>query len=198
MNHFSFTHTLEIPAVLTGFLNIYLAARANIWNWFFGILTISLYIFIFYHTKLYADASLYVLFLALQFYGAYEWLQGGKHHSPLLVSKADKIIYVIVLIATIILFFTIAYILRHYTDSTTVYIDAFTTAISLVAQWMMTKKWIENWWLWMLVDVVAIKMYFIKELYFSMGLYAVFFVICVIGYLTWKKLLNNNLAQGSC
>ncbi len=191
MKNFLINHGLEMTAVVAGLLNVYLAARANMWNWFFGIITVSLYVIIFFHAQLYADMSLQFIFLALQFYGWYQWLHGGINHSALDVRKADGKIYIAALLTTLILFISISYVLKNYTDSTTVYIDAFTTALSLVAQWMMSKKWIENWLLWMLVDIISIRMYLIKHLYFTTGLYTVFFLICAMGYYTWRKPLNS-------
>lgn len=191
MIHINLQHYLETPATIAGLINVYLAARTNIWNWLFGIITVTLYMLIFYQVKLYADMSLQLIFLTLQFYGWYQWLYGGNNHSELNVRKASLSIYLIATISTLILFGLIAFVLQHYTDSTTVYIDAFTTAMSLVAQWMMSKKWIENWWLWMLVDVISIKMYIFKHLYLTSGLYAVFFIICCMGYVTWRRQLIN-------
>jgi nicotinamide mononucleotide transporter len=190
MQNFLAIHGLEMTAVIAGLLNVYLAARTSLWNWLFGIITVSLYVIIFFHAKLYADMLLQFIFLALQFYGWYQWLRGGAQHSALNVRSANVKIYAVALIATFILFVTISYLLKNYTDSTTVYIDAFTTALSLVAQWMMSKKWIENWLLWMLVDIISIRMYLVKHLYFTTGLYFLFFMICVMGYYTWRKSLQ--------
>lgn len=180
-------HLLEILAVAFGLMNIYLAARANILNWLFGILTVSLYFIIFFQAKLYADMSLQVVFLILQFYGWYQWLFGSETHSKLPIKKTPFVIYLSATTAILFLFGLIAMMLFRYTDSTTVYLDAFITAASLVAQWMMTKKWLEHWFLWMVVDAVSIKMYLLKDLYFTSGLYGIFFLLCVYGYFHWKK-----------
>ncbi len=192
MVHIDLQHYLEAPATIAGLINVYLAARANIWNWLFGIITVTLYMLIFYQVKLYADMSLQFIFLILQFYGCYQWLYGGKNHAELDVQRASYSIYLFALSLTLILFAFIAFILHTYTDSTTVIIDAITTAMSLVAQWMMSKKWVENWWLWILVDVISIKMYLFKLLYLTSGLYAVFFIICCMGYMTWRKQLMSS------
>ena len=192
MHQFLTSHGLEILATISGLLNIYLAARANIWNWLFGIITVSLYLVIFLNVKLYADMSLQLIFFSLQFYGLYEWLYGGVRHTALSITRATTAIFLIAFSATILLYLSISFILQHYTDSTTVSIDAFTTALSLVAQWMMSKKWLEHWLLWMLVDIISIDMYFNKSLYFTSGLYAIFFILCVLGYYTWKNQLQPN------
>lgn len=182
-------HYLEIPATLAGILNVYLAARTNIWNYLFGIIMVSLYMVIFFDAKLYADMCLQFIFFSLQFYGIYQWLHGGKNHTHLNITQANKKIWWIAVIATLLLFFSIAYVLARYTDSNSVYIDAFTTALSIVAQWMLSKKWLENWLLWIIVDIISIKMYIFKNLYLTAGLYLLFLIICCIGYYQWRKSL---------
>lgn len=190
MSQFFFAHFFELLAVTTGLLNIYLAARANVWNWFFGIITTNLYLIIFFKAGLYADMSLQLIFFCLQFYGLYQWLYGGKQHTALVIRRANKKIFLSGLIAALILFVSIAFILKNYTNSTMVYLDAFTTALSVVAQWMMSKKWLEHWWLWMVINVFSISMYISKNLYFTSGLYAIFFLLCILGYYTWRKQLE--------
>lgn len=188
-------HILEILATLTGLFNVYLAARANIWNWLFGMISVSLYLVIFLKVKLYADMSLQLIFFILQFYGLYQWLYGGVEHSSLLIRKASRGVLLAAVIITFCLFFGIAFILQHYTDSTTIYTDAFITALSLVAQWMMSKKWIEHWWLWIIVDLISIEMYFNKNLYFTSGLYVVFCMLGLFGYYCWKKDLVSHYSK---
>lgn len=186
---------LEIIATSAGLINIYLAARANIWNWLFGIITVSFYTLIFFRAKLYADTGLQIIYLILQFYGYYQWRRDDAQYSSLQVHKADRKTFFLALSMFFSLFILLTYFLQYHTDSTTVLIDAVTTALSLVAQWMMSKKWIENWWLWMLVDVISIKMYLVKHLYLTAGLYATFFILCCLGYYTWnRKLADARLA----
>lgn len=177
---------LEPVATAALLINVYLAARANIYNFLFGAIGVALYFVIFYQAKLYADMSLQLVYFGLQFYGCYQWLYGSATHQALDIVSANKKIWNIALFATILLFGILVYVLSHYTDSTTVKIDALTTAMSLTAQWMMNKKYLENWWLWMLVDIISIKMYLFKDLYLTAGLYGIFFIICCMGYLRWR------------
>ncbi|OGT33130.1 MAG: hypothetical protein A3C44_06025 [Gammaproteobacteria bacterium RIFCSPHIGHO2_02_FULL_39_13] len=183
---------IEVPATLTAFLNIYLAARANIWNWLFGFFAVILYAFIFYHTRLYGDMTLQAVYLLFQFYGWYQWKSGGDKATALPISKTPHSQYYILSAAFFILFALFFVLLKHYTNSTTPFIDAFTTALSLVAQWMMCKKWLENWVAWMVLDFISLYMYFSKELYLTMGLYATFFILCVMGYQAWKRELSKH------
>lgn len=177
--------SLELPAALCGLLNVYLAARANVWNWLFGILTVSLYLVIFYQVKLYADMSLQSVFLMLQFYGFYQWQYGGEQHCALAIDSMPKASWKWLLLGGLLIAAVISWILKTYTDSTQIPLDVFTATLSLAAQWMMSKKYIQNWLMWIVVDMVSIYMYVIKHLYLTAGLYLVFLVICISGYISW-------------
>lgn len=181
---------IEVPAVLAAFLNIYLAARASMWNWLFGIFAVILYGFIFYQTRLYGDMTLQAVYLFFQFYGWYEWKRGGPHATLLSITRMPKKQYYILTPILCILYIAFYFILSHYTNSTTPYVDAFTTALALIAQWMMCKKWLENWILWIVMDVISLYMYTYKHLYLTTALYAIFIVLCVMGYREWKKSLE--------
>lgn len=180
-------NNLEIVAVLSCFINIYLAARNHILNFLFGIITVSLYFIIFFQAKLYADMLLQLIFLILQFYGWYQWL-AKTNHVNISIKQISPIMLLYVVMCTVILFTLMSFILRFYTDSTTIYMDSLITALSLVAQWMMSKKFLSHWWFWIIADIFSIKLYIAKELYFTSLLYAFLFFICIYGYLNWKKI----------
>jgi nicotinamide mononucleotide transporter len=188
---------IEVPATLTAFLNIYLAARANIWNWLFGIFAVVLYGIIFYQTRLYGDMTLQAVYLLFQFYGWYEWKFGGIQASQLPITQMPKSQYFILSVVLFLLFGIFYFLLSHYTNSNTPIIDAFTTALSLIAQWMMCRKWIENWWLWILLDVSSLYMYTYKHLYLTTALYAVFIFLCCIGYREWKQTMVKKGEKGN-
>lgn len=186
---------IEATATLAGLLNVYLAARASMWNWFFGIIDVCLYFIIFYTTKLYADAGLQLIYLYCQFYGLYQWRRQQMRSES--ISNLPRHAYITGLIAFIILDVSLIYFLKYFTDSTTVMLDALNTSISLVAQWMMIRKWLESWWLWSIANMIAIDMYFTKSLYFTCGLYVVFLLFNLYGYLHWKKSMRVNQEQMS-
>lgn len=186
MNH------LEMIAALCGLVNIYLIARASMWNWVFGIANVTLYMFIFFKVKLYADMSMQFIFLNLQFYGIYCWCFGGNNHSGEMIDSIKLSTAIKATLSFLILFISIAYILENYTDSTTVISDSITTAMSLVAQWMMSKKYIEHWFVWLVVNVISIQMYLVKSLYLTAGLYAVFIIAVIYGFITWTQILRGN------
>jgi len=184
--------TLEHLAVACGLANIYLTVRQNIWSWAFGVVMVSLYIYIFFNAKLYSDAILNVFFLVMQFYGWYQWTRGGVDHarslSPVQRLSATEWIWTIggVLAGTAVL----GTVMSRYTDAALPYPDAFTTLLSVFAQFLLTRKILENWTLWIVADVVYIGVYTSKELYWTAALYVVFLVLCVKGYRDWKASLG--------
>lgn len=185
-------HHIELIATLSGLINVYLVTQINIWSWFFGVITVTLYAYIFYSVGLYADMGLQVIYLVLQFYGWQQWLSKSDISTELRIKKTPQWLWVFLIGAIFFLFIFLSYLLKHYTDSTTIKLDALTTAISLVAQWMMAKKRLENWWLWIIVDVIYLELYWTKQLYLTCVLYFIFIILCVVGFKTWSKLVSDN------
>jgi nicotinamide mononucleotide transporter len=181
----------EVIAFISGVLNIYLITRSSLWNWLFGIITVLLYSLIFFSSKLYADMGLQGVFLAFQFYGLYQWQYGSSARKPLSIQVMNQSAYLPLFISAVILFSAISFILKQYTDSTTVYADACVTALSLIAQWMMSKKYLHHWLLWIGIDILSIGLYLSKSLYLTALLYSIFMLLCVKGYHDWKKIMLN-------
>jgi nicotinamide mononucleotide transporter len=180
-------NSLEIVAALFGVVSVFLSVRQNIWSWPTAIVNVGLYIIVFYHSKLYADTGLQVVYVVINAYGWYHWLYGGKNHTGLTVSRVGPwlaaLLVAIVAAGTLIL----GNVLSRSTDAALPWIDSMTTSTSLVAQWMMTRKLLENWLIWVAVDVVYIGMYIYKSLYVTAGLYFVFLVLSAIGYVQWRR-----------
>ena len=138
---------LEKIAVAAGLANVYLTVRQNIWCWPVGVVMVSLYIYIFFQAKLYSDAGLNVFFLVMQFYGWYEWTRGPVEHARSLrpvtrLSRRGGIVTIAgVLAGTVVL----GTGMHQHTDAALPYPDAFTTMLSVFAQFLMTRKILENW-----------------------------------------------------
>jgi nicotinamide mononucleotide transporter len=148
---------------------------------------VTLYIVVFYEARLYADMGLQVVYIALSLYGWYQWLYGGANRSELPVSRATRrsaVALPVVGLASVALLGTL---LHRTTNAALPYLDSTTTTTSLIAQWMMTRKILENWLVWMAVDVVYIGMFINKNLYPTAGLYAVFLVLAAMGYRDWRR-----------
>lgn len=178
---------LEVLAFISGILNIYLLTRCSLWNWLFGIITVSFYAIIFFNTKLYADMSLQGIFLFFQFYGLYQWCYGMHEKQPIGIQVINYSTCLSLILTAVILFAGISFILKHNTDSTTVYADAMITALSLIAQWMMSKKYLHHWILWIIIDLFSIGLYINKTLYLTALLYSVFMLLCIKGFFQWKE-----------
>ena len=179
----------EVLAVITGIISVYLSTRENIWSWPTALVNVALYFVVFYEAKLYADMGLQAVYFALSLYGWYEWLYGGENRTELHVSRSPQALGVRLAIIGIACAAILGPLLARFTDAALPYIDSAPTSTSLVAQWMMTRKILENWAVWVAVDVVYIAMFVFKRLYLTAGLYAVFLVLAVMGYIQWKRSL---------
>jgi nicotinamide mononucleotide transporter len=179
----------EVLAAITGIISVYLSTRENIWSWPTALVNVALYFVVFLEAKLYADMGLQVVYFALSLYGWYEWLYGGENRTELHVSRTSQALGVRLAVIGIACAALLGTLLARFTDAALPYIDSATTSTSLVAQWMMTRKILENWAVWVAVDVVYIAMFIFKRLYLTAGLYAVFLVLAVIGYVQWKRSL---------
>ncbi len=181
---------LELVASSCLIVNVYLAARGKLINFLFGAVGVLMYFFVFYQAKLYADMMLQLVFFSLQFHGAYCWTLGkdkGKMPVVSLLNSEGVVDIIQITIATILLFVGLAFILKNYTDSTTVTLDALTTAMSLTAQWMLNRKILESWIVWIVIDVISIEMYAIKNLHLTTALMFLYGAVGVLGYSRWRR-----------
>ncbi len=183
---------IELLGLFFGLLYILLSIKQNIWCWPVGFITSALYVYVFFVTKFYADMGLQVYYLMVSVYGWYHWMFGAKSkkQDDLKISKTNIKLAIYLFLATSILFIIISYILVNYTDSEIPYWDAFTTAASFVATWMLARKIIEHWIIWVVVNSVSLGLYIYKGLYPTVILFAVYTVLAILGYIEWKKKLN--------
>ncbi|MCU1404394.1 MAG: nicotinamide mononucleotide transporter [Glaciihabitans sp.] len=186
----------EILGFVTGGVCVLLAARRNLWTFPIGIANNVVFFILFADAALYADAGLQVVFLVLAVMGWIGWLRHrGQDDKALVVSTPRRAVLPLVLVA-VAATAIIAFALHSYTDSTTEVADAGTTAVSLVAQYMLNRRWIENWFVWVAVDIAYVGLYLSKGLVITGVLYVLFMVFCVIGYLGWKKARHTQVPTG--
>lgn len=180
------TTLVELIGFLSGALCVWLLVKQNIWNWPIGILNAVMFIVLFYQAKLYADMALQFMYVALGFMGWYWWLKGGDNHKKLTVQRTS-LMHGIVLVA---IGLGATYLIHLYLvkigDSAPL-LDALTTVMSLVAQYMLTRKLIENWAVWIAADVIYIGLYASRQLYLTSVLYVVFLSLCIAGAIQWQK-----------
>ena len=179
---------LEIVAAVLILINIWLAVKENIWCWPVGIAGVVLYALVNFQAKFYSNAVLQLFFLVLSIHGWYEWLHGGVNRSELHVSKTTRRQWIGCMAAGVVLTGAILLFLRLTTDAALPFWDASTTAFSLVAQWMMNEKLVENWLLWVVIDVIYVPFYVVQGLWLTgVVVYAISVWLAWRGYVDWRK-----------
>lgn len=182
---------IEFIASLLGLISVWLVTKQNNWCWPTGIVMVLIYMFIFYQNKLYSDMLLQVFFAVMQIYGWYTWSNNSVNTTKLQVSWLTFKEQLLWMAGTIVLSIIIGFSMEHFTNADMPYIDAATAAMSITAQWLMTRKKIENWVYWIIADLIYIAMYLAKALYFTTVLYLVFLILAYKGFIAWK----NHLAK---
>jgi nicotinamide mononucleotide transporter len=181
----SIVSLIEWIAALAGAVSVYLSTRENVWSWPIAIINVGLYTLVFWREGLYSDMGLQVVYLVLSIYGWYEWLHGGANRTPLRVSRASKRDWLVSLPVALVFWIALARSTAILPGVALPYLDSGLATLSLVAQWMMTRKILENWALWIIADVIYVPMYVYKHLPVTAALYAVFLVLAVLGLRSW-------------
>lgn len=188
---------LEIVGTIIGFVYLWQEVKASIWLWLTGIVMPAIYTVVFYQSGLYADFGIQVYYIIAALYGFLFWKFGKKQDKPLPIVHTSVRQGVILFLITVLFFIPIYLILTKFTDSTVPFYDSATTALSIVALWMLAKKHVEQWFVWIAVDAVSSALYFYKGIYFTAVLYAVYTVVAIYGYKKWnlmeKTQYNDNV-----
>lgn len=203
-------HWLDMLTTALGLAYILLEYRASIWLWAVGFAMQSLGIVLYYQKGLYADCGMEFYFLAMTIYGFRKWraAPADKHHNNQLSKQDDNQLsnnrmgetpithFPLRLaigwaFATCVAWGALYWFLSHFTDSTVPMADSFTTALSFVGIWALARKYLEQWIIWIVVDVVTCVLYFYKDIPFKASLYALYVIIAVMGYFKWKKMMKN-------
>ncbi|MBP6979928.1 nicotinamide mononucleotide transporter [Candidatus Curtissbacteria bacterium] len=179
----------EVAGFVTGGICVWLVVKENIWNWPVGILNNIFFIVLFLQARLFADTALQVVYIVLGILGWYWWLKGGKNKSKLKVANTPKQTMTWLIAISIISTAVLTYVLIKVNDSAP-FLDAVTTVLSLAAQFLLTKKYIQNWYFWITADVLYIYLYFSRGLTLTAILYAVFMTMCIVGLIKWQKSLK--------
>lgn len=193
LNYF-YESPYEFWGFLTSVICVWLSAKENIWGWTFAIIASAFSFKVFWDVNLPGDAFLQIFFIGASIYGIYEWKYGGKEHSTRQVSKMPFSIYLILLGVFVLSWLGVRYALSLL-QGDIVEIDAATTALSLIGQWMMAKKYLETWILWIAVDSLYVGVYIYKEVYLYALLYFIFLFLATQGYIYWRRSYQQLLAH---
>lgn len=183
---------LEWTVFLTGIVAVGLTVRQNIWNWPIGIVNSAVMLVLAVQNKLYADGGLQVFYIVLGAYGLWHWLYGNHARRDALPVTRTPIVEGVVATATAVVFFVgLGLLLDHLTDTDVPFFDAFPATASLLAQYLLTRKYLLNWPVWiLLVNVPYIALYLVKELYLLAALQPVYIALSVWGWLDWRRSLD--------
>lgn len=185
-------HWLEILGVIFSLLYLGFSIKQNILLWPMGILSAILYMVVFYQSKFYADMGLNAYYFIISIYGWLLWRKrAGEGEKVFPVSRIRLNQGLILALITVTAFAGIGLLLDRFTDSPVPYWDAFTTALSFTATWMLARKIIEHWILWVIVDTVSMALYLHRGLYPTLVLFGIYTVMAVVGYIQWKRALQN-------
>ena len=189
-----FKLTLQIVGVVLGLLYLWLEYKANIWLWVVGLIMPIVHGTLYFQSGLYADFSMQLYYIAAGVYGLIVWGRGSKKDkdkSELKISTTPLAVWVAIVGVYAILHCSIYMFLVNFTDSTVPFWDSLTTALCVVAYWMLSRKYIEQWLVWLVVDVVTVGLYLYKDIPLTAGLYALYSTLAVVGYLRWRRVMKN-------
>jgi len=182
---------VELFGVVFALLYLWLELKQNPLMWVVGFISSLVYVAIFFQHKFYADMGMNVYYVLMSVYGFYAWKFGGKTESKELpISRASRGQWLLLTPIAAVLFFAIFYVLTSYTDSPIPLGDSLTTALSVVATWLLARKILEHWLLWIFINFASAGLYFYKDMYPTAALFAVYGALSVYGYFRWKKTMS--------
>lgn len=186
-------HWIEIIAASLGIIAIYFQIKVKPFYWVISLVVSSMYIIVYFSAKLYADMSMQFYYVGMSIYGLYVWLSGNNNSDKktIPISKIkDLKSWLLIALISALSFFIIGYILKKFTDSNVPWWDSFTTSLSFVATWMLARKKIENWLIWIVVDATSVVLYIYKQLYPTTILFIILTLLAIVGYFQWKRELR--------
>ena len=183
----------EALGFVTGAACVYLVVKESIWNFPLGLANNIFFLVLFGQARLFGDAGLQIVYIVLGLHGWYQWLHGGEHRTVLKITRAS--IRSLLALSGFVIVATggLVLVLRMAKGSAPV-LDAFTTVLSLAAQYLLNRKVLENWWLWIVADVIYIYLYIARGLHLTAVLYGVFLCLCIAGLLRWQRTLRSEEA----
>ena len=190
MTEFLIAHWLDIVTTVLGLAYILLEYKASPWLWLVGFVMQALGIVLYYQKGIYADCAMEFYYLLMTVYGYWRWVKGSKTKQELPIRHFPR--RLVLLWTGIIagIWAVIYWLLVTYTNSNVPLADGFTTALSLVGIWALAHKYLEQWFIWIAVDIVTCGLYFYKGIPFKGSLYGLYVIIAVFGYFKWKRLMN--------
>lgn len=180
---------IEVLAVIFTLLSVWLTTKRHILSWPIGLFAVAFYALVFWQSKLYSDFGLQFIFFGQGIYGAFHWLNNREdkaHANIAVMTPLQRTFWITIGMWTYLM---VAFMMYFYTDASLPWVDSFVAVFSLVANWLLARRKIENWILWIILDVIYVAMFAFKGLYLSSGLYFILLILAIKGFKDWKKCL---------
>ncbi|HYQ58450.1 MAG TPA: nicotinamide riboside transporter PnuC [Draconibacterium sp.] len=179
---------IELLGAILGLSYIFFSIKQHILTWPTGLLTSALYVVVFFNARLYADMGLQAYYVVISIYGWYFWIKGKKkNEKKLAVRTTRNILWVKLAVVSAGLYALLFFILSNHTNSDVPHMDSMTTALSVVATWMLARKYLEHWLIWIFVDAFSAGLYVYKGLWATVILFIVYTIMALLGYIEWKR-----------
>lgn len=179
---------LQIVGTLLGLLYLWLEYKANIWVWIVGAIMPMVHGMLYLSSGIYADAAMQLYYVAAGIYGLFVWLRGTKRSQKRIDIQHTPKGWVMPLLSVyLILHVALYFVLTEFTDSRVPFFDSMSTALSIVAMWMLSRKLVEQWLVWLVVDMISVGLYFYKGIPITALLYTLYCVLAIAGYMRWRK-----------
>ena len=187
---------LDILGFVVGLVYLWLEYKASIWLWLAGIIMPAIDLFLYYKAGLYADFGMAIYYCLAGIYGFLAWklFKPSDNKKELPVTRLPRKSIIPVTLTALALWAVIWWILVRYTDSTVPVADAFTTALSIVALWALSRKYAEQWLIWLVVDLVCCVLYVRKGIPFKASIYGLYSIVAVLGYRKWLRMISRQAA----
>ena len=187
---------LEVTAVVFAMAYLLLAVQENVLCWLFAFLSTAIYTLLFWDVSLLMESALNVYYMAMAVYGWHQWTHGGtnggKEPRALAVRAMSGQLHALVITTIAILSMTSGYLLSEHSSAAWPYVDSFTTWASVITTYLVTRKYLQNWLYWIVIDAVSIPLYIDRGLSLTALLFVAYVIIAVIGYFKWRDHLHKN------
>lgn len=181
---------LEIIGTAVGFVYLWLEYRASRYLWIASVVMPAIYLVVFYGAGLYADTAINIYYLLIALYGWIRWRQGSEGQGELPITRASAGVWIAMAVVYIVAQILFALLLMGLTDSDVPWFNALTSALSIVGMWMLARKYVEQWLVWFVVDILSAALYLYKGLEMTAVLYIVYAIIAIFGYRKWREMMT--------
>ncbi len=179
---------LQIVGTALGLWYLWLEYHANIWLWIVGAIMPMVHGLLYLSSGIYADAAMQLYYVLAGIYGLMVWRRRPKNKSEGKIVHTPLKWLPVLLVVYALLHFLLYFLLTEFTDSRVPFFDAMSTALSVVAMWMLSRRLVEQWLVWLVVDMISVGLYLYKQIPITAGLYTIYCILAVVGYLRWHKL----------